>query len=262
MVHPPCQDTQHSARTGCSVIYITVGVGTPPLTEQITSALQSVHHELHSLATLAFADLARQCQSVPKGITCRNRTRTLISVEANRCVMRPERFRRGTGIQFPCTECPLSKWVRISEHNVSCKAGTRFPYIQCQILNGDNYTCPARTGIPCAKCPLSYWDRCSVQKMSVANQGQVCYAENDSCPTGTGIPCTKFHLSNWDKFSVQKMSFIHLGQDFRAQNVSFLTLANDFIETTFRYDITYTAEQPFLSHKSFTHVLTADIDCK
>ena len=79
--------------------------------------------------------------------------------------------------------------------------------------------------------------------MSVANQVQACYAENYSCPTGTGIPCTKCHLSNWDKFSVQKMSFVHLGQDFRAQNVSFLTLANDFIETTFRYDITYTAER-------------------
>ena len=42
LVHPPCQDTQHSVRTDCSVI--TVGVGTPPLTEQFTSALQSVHH--------------------------------------------------------------------------------------------------------------------------------------------------------------------------------------------------------------------------
>ena len=39
----------------------------------------------------------------------------------------------------------------ISEHNVSCKAGTSFPYIQCQILNGENDSCPAGTGIPCSE---------------------------------------------------------------------------------------------------------------
>ena len=110
LVHPPCQDTQHSVRTDCSVI--TVGVGTPPLTEQFTSALQSVHH-----AVTQPNCNPRLCSSGPPVSVCAERhylqkqdAYTLISVEANRCVVRPERFRRGTGIQFPCTECPLPKW--------------------------------------------------------------------------------------------------------------------------------------------------------
>ena len=106
------------------------------------------------------------------------------------------------------------------------------------------------------KWQLFSWDRNSVHRMSVVTLGQVFCAENVSCQSGTSLLCRKWQLSNRDRNSLHKMSFVQLGQDFRAQNVSFLTLANDFIETTFRYDIIYTAEQPFLSHKSFTHVLS------